>query len=184
MSEAQRHRDTAAHFTLLVDGATDWDAPVPVEGWVARDVVGHLTAWLPEFLRGAGVEMAPVPADPVEAWHDHVAQVQTILDHPATPGRVLRNPHTGEMPLATAIDRIYTTDVFMHTWDLARATGQDDTLDPQACAELLAGMTPIEQMLRDSGQYGPRVAVPADADPQTQLISFLGRDPYWTAHRD
>lgn len=55
-------------------------------------------------------------------------------------------------------------------------------MDPQACAGLLAGMTPIEQMLRDSGQYGPRVAVPADADPQTQLIGFLGRDPYWTAH--
>lgn len=110
--------------------------------------------------------------------------MQTILEDPATPGLVLSNPHTGEMPLATAIDRSYTTDVFMHTRDLARSTGQDDTLDPQACAGLLAGMTLIEQMLRDSGQYGPRVTVPADADPQTQLISFLGRDPYWTAHRD
>ncbi len=184
MSEAQRHRDTAARFTQLVDGATDWDAPAPVEGWTARDVVGHLTAWLPAFLQGAGIEMAPVPADPVAAWHAHVAQVQTILEDASTPGRVLSNPHTGEMPLATAIDRIYTTDVFMHTWDLARSTGQDDTLDPQACAGLLAGLTPIEQMLRDSGQFGPRVAVPADADPQTQLIGFLGRDPYWTANRD
>ena len=183
MSEAQRHRDIAARFTQLVDGATDWDAPAPVEGWDARDVVGHLTAWLPAFLQGAGVEMASVPADPVDAWHARVAQVQTILEDPATADQVLSNPHTGDMPLATAIDRIYTTDVFMHTWDLARATGQDDTLDPQACAELLAGMTPIEQMLRDSGQYGPRVAVPDDAGPQAQLIGFLGRDPYWTANR-
>ncbi len=184
MSEAHRHRDTAARFTLLVDGATDWDAPAPVEGWTARDVVGHLTTWLPAFLGGAGIEMAAVPADPVGAWHDHVAQVQRILDDPATAGKVLRNPHTGEMPLATAIDRIYTTDVFLHTWDLARSTAQDDTLDPQACADLLAGMTPIEQLLRDSGQYGLRVAVPADASPQAQLIGFLGRDPAWTAPRD
>lgn len=184
MSEAQRHREIAARFSQVVDGATDWDAPAPVAGWTARDVVGHLTTWLPTFLQGAGVEMDSVPPDPVQAWHAHVAQVQAILENPATPARVLSNPNIGEMPLATAIDRIYTTDVFMHTWDVARATGQDDTLDPEACAGLLAGMTPIEQMLRDSGQYGPRVDVPADADPQTQLIGFLGRDPYWNGHRN
>ena len=34
----------------------------------------------------------------------------------------------------------------MHTWDLARATGQDDRLDPDFCAQLLAGMEPIEEM--------------------------------------
>jgi len=38
MSEAQRHRDTAARFTLLVDGVTDWDAPAP---WRA----GRLATW-------------------------------------------------------------------------------------------------------------------------------------------
>jgi hypothetical protein len=32
-------------------------------------------------------------------------------------------------------------------------------------------------MLRASGQYGPRVEVPADADVQTRLIAFIGRDP-------
>ena len=180
MSESRRHRETAARFTELVDGASDWDAPAPVQGWTARAVVGHLTGWLPAFLQGAGVEMAPVPADPVGAWHGHAGQVQAILDDPATPARILRNPHIGEMPLATAIDRIYTTDVFMHTWDLARSTGQDDTMDPLACEGLLAGMTPIEQMLRDSGQYGPRVPVSVEASPQDRLIGFLGRDPHWT----
>ena len=184
MSEAQRHRETAARFSEVVDGTTDWDASAPVAGWTARDVVGHLTTWLPAFLEGAAVQMQPVSDDPVLAWHSQVAQVQAILEDPGTRDRVLSNPHIGDMPLATAIDRIYTTDVFMHTWDLARATGQDDTLDPDACAGLLAGMTPIEAMLRDSGQYGPRVEVPADADPQTQLIGFLGRDPWWTRAQD
>jgi uncharacterized protein (TIGR03086 family) len=83
----------------------------------------------------------------------------------------------GEMPLPEAVDRFYTTDVFLHTWDLARATRQDERLDPQHCAELLAGMAPIEELLRSSGQYGPRVPVPADADAQTQLMGFIGRDP-------
>ena len=67
----------------------------------------------------------------------------------------------------------------MHTWDLARATGQDVDLDPDFCAELLAGMEPMEQVMRDSGQYGPRVAVPETADAQARLLGFIGRDPAW-----
>ena len=47
---------------------------------------------------------------------------------------VLTNPHIGEVPLDRAIDQFYTADVFMHTWDLARATGQDDRLDADLCA--------------------------------------------------
>ena len=35
----------------------------------------------------------------------------------------------------------------MHTWDLARATGQDDRLDPDFCAALLAGMEPMEDAI-------------------------------------
>ena len=36
---ADDHRRVAADFTKVVDGVTDWDAPAPVEGWAARDVV-------------------------------------------------------------------------------------------------------------------------------------------------
>ena len=50
-----------AAFTDRVRGTRDWDAPAPVAGWTARDVVGHLTEWLPAFLAGgAGIEL---PAD-------------------------------------------------------------------------------------------------------------------------
>jgi hypothetical protein len=90
------------------------------------------------------------------------------------------NPHTGALPLHHAIDQFYTADVFMHTWDLARATGQDDRLDPDFCVQLLAGMEQMEQVIRSSGQYGARVEVPDDADPQTRLLGFIGRDPCWT----
>ena len=81
---------------------------------------------------------------------------------------------------APNVDQFYTSDVFMHTWDLARATGQDDRLDPEYCATLLAGMEPIEQVMRSSGQYGTRVPVTGDADAQTKMLSFIGRDPGWT----
>ena len=81
------------------------------------------------------------------------------------------------MSLEQAIDMIYTTDVFMHRWDLARATGQDETLDPDKCAVMFEGMLPMDEMLRQSGQYGPRVDVPDDADVQTKLLAFIGRTP-------
>ena len=91
----------------------------------------------------------------------------------------MSNPHIGEMSLHTAVDMIYNADVFMHTWDLARATGQDDRLDPAFCEQLVTGMAGMEEVLRGSGQYGPAVPVPADADPQTRLLGFIGRDPFW-----
>jgi hypothetical protein len=42
-------------------------------------------------------------------------------------------------------------------------------------------MEPIEDLMRNSGQYGPRVPVPGDADPQSGLIGFIGRDSGWLA---
>jgi len=85
----------------------------------------------------------------------------------------------GSMELAAMVDRIYTTDVFMHTWDLARATGQDDRLDPAVTGPLVEGMEGMEEVLRSSGQFGVRVPVPDDADAQTRLLGFIGRDPDW-----
>jgi uncharacterized protein (TIGR03086 family) len=183
VSPADRHRAIAGGLTRRVEGATDWDAPAPVAGWTARDVVGHLVEWFPGFLSGgAGIDLPAGPgvhADPVAAWRTQAEAVQALLDDPATADRVLSNPHTGDLPLPEAIDRFYTSDVFMHTWDLARATGQDETLDPAECADLLAGMQPIEELLRSSGQYGAAVPVPDDADVQTRMLAFIGRDPEW-----
>jgi uncharacterized protein (TIGR03086 family) len=180
---AERHRQVAGAFSARVLGTRDWEVPAPVAGWAARDVVRHLTQWFPEFLAsGARVELARGPevdVDPVAAWQVHADAVQELLDDPATPARLLTNPHIGELPLDVAIDRFYTVDVFMHTWDLARATGQDDRLDEELCAELLAGMEPMEGVIRSSGQYGERVPVPPGADARTQLLGFIGRDPSW-----
>ncbi|MBN9101742.1 MULTISPECIES: TIGR03086 family metal-binding protein [unclassified Pseudonocardia] len=182
MSDAgEWHRKVADAFTGRVRDTTDWDAPAPVDGWRARDVVGHLTSWFPAFLAsGTGIELTPGAGDdPAADWTAQTAAVQKLLDDPATAGVVLRNPHIGEMPLPDAITNIYVSDVFMHTWDLARAGGLDDRLDPEFCAQLLGGMEQMDEVLRSSGQYGPRVPVPDDASPQDRLIGFIGRDPQW-----
>jgi uncharacterized protein (TIGR03086 family) len=181
---AERHREIGRVFTDRVRGTRSWDAPCPVAGWTARDVVRHLVEWLPSFLAGgSSVRLPAVPSvddDPIGAWQAHVDAVQALLDDPATTELTLSNRHIGQLPLDRAIDQFYTSDVFMHTWDLARATGQDDRLDPEFCALLLAGMEPLEDVIRSSGQYGPRVPVKDDADTQAKLLAFIGRDPQWT----
>lgn len=181
---AQRHREVAGAFTDLVLATPAWEAPTPVNGWVARDVVRHLTEWFPAFLAaGAGVELARGPTvddDPVAAWRVHYDAVQELLDDPATSDRILVDPHIGRVPLDRAVDQFYTADVFLHTWDLGRAGGQDVRLDPDFCRALLGGMEGMEDAMRSSGQYGDRVSVPADADVQTRLLGFIGRNPFWT----
>jgi uncharacterized protein (TIGR03086 family) len=180
---AERHREIGRMFADRVRGTRSWDVPSPVAEWTARDVVRHLTDWFPPFLAGgAGIQLPAGPSvddEPVGAWQAQYEAVQALLDDPATADRVLSNPHIGEVPLDRAIDQFYTADVFMHTWDLARATGQDDRLDGDFCAGLLAGMEPIEEIMRSSGQYGPRVPVTGDADVQTKMLGFIGRDPAW-----
>jgi len=183
---AERHRDVARTFTDRVRGTQVWDVPSPVAGWGARDVVRHLTQWFPAFLAaGAGIELPAGPTvddDPVVAWQVHCDGVQALLDNPATADRVLINRHVGEVPLDRAIDQFYTADLFMHTWDLARATGQDDRLDPDFCMDLLAGMEQMEEAIRSSGlrQQGScaRRRRPADQDAGIHWPRpFLGTGP-------
>lgn len=183
---AEEFRVIAGRFGDVVAGVRpdQWDGPSPVAEWKARDVVRHLVEWLPSFLsNSAGIDLPPGPSvddDPAGAWRHLYDEVLALLEDPASADLLLRNPHIGEMPVPQAISQFFTGDVFQHTWDLARATGQDDTLDPEVCAAMLAGMEPIEELMRQSGQYGPRVEVPEDADVQRRLIGFIGRDPDWT----
>lgn len=178
---AGRHARDAARITALVEGASadDWSRPSPVPEWTALDVVKHLVEWPRDFLKGAGIDLEPldVDADPAAAWKRHVADIQSILDDPA--GRVLSNPNTGDKPVGEAIDQFYTADIWAHSWDLAKALGREPDLGEERCRAALEGMKPIEQLLRDSGQFGPAVPVPDDASPQDKLVAFIGRDPAW-----
>lgn len=180
---AEEHRAIADTFTERVRGVSDWDAPTPVPDWRARDVVRHLVEWFPAFLAdGLALRLPAVPSvddDPVGAWEQHAAAVQAVLDDPANAEVTFAHPRLPQLPLPQAVARFYTGDVFLHTWDLARATGQDDRLDAERCRMMLDGMQPLDEMLRQSGQYGPKVPVAEDADVQDRLVGFIGRDPAW-----
>ena len=177
---AGRHAAVAGGFGRLVAQTPDWSAPAPVDGWTARDVVGHLVGWFPGFLAGGGVDLPAGPAvddDPLAAWQYHSDAVQGLLEQRGD--ETVTHPRAGTHRLADAVDQFYTADVFMHSWDLARAGGQEAGLDEDFAAQLLEGMRPIEQLLRDSGQYGPAVPVPDDAPVVDRLMGFVGRDPAW-----
>jgi uncharacterized protein (TIGR03086 family) len=180
---AARHRSLAANLTRLTEGVVDWDAPTPVPEWRARDVVGHLAEWLPGFLSsGSAVALSPGPPaseDPVGAWSHVRDGVQSVLETASLAAGSYENPHTGRSTVEAAVDQFWTTDVFLHAWDLARASGQEHGMPDATCAQMLADMEPVEEMLRASGQFGVRQAVAPETPAPDRLMAFLGRDPGW-----
>jgi uncharacterized protein (TIGR03086 family) len=183
MSEiSERYGRVAGQFTQRVRAVPPdaWDNPAPCEGWVARDVVGHLTEWLPGFFfERWDLDAPPVPSakeDPVAAWTAVDGVIRAALDDPAIAGQERDTP-MGPNSFEEMVNMICTPDVLVHTWDLARATGLDETLDADAVHRYLAAMQPADQAMRQSEHYGPRIPVPDDADEQTRLIAFVGRQP-------
>jgi uncharacterized protein (TIGR03086 family) len=163
---ADRYPRVAAAFTARVENvpADRWGDPAPCEGWVARDVVRHLVEWVPGFFSSRGVTDLPsgdVEADPAGAWR---ALNDAIV------------AHLGDATFDAAIGQFVLPDVLVHTWDLARATGQDETLDAEEVSGMLVAMEPMDAAIRGE-HFGPRVPVPDDADDQTKLIAFTGRTP-------
>ena len=184
MSEiAERYRTLAAGLTERAQGVPEggWDRPAPCEGWVARDVVRHLVEWMPAmFLSGPGLTAPDGPSvddDPAGAWAALDRALQAALDDPAT-ARSELVMQMGTFALEDAFGMFGMPDVLVHTWDLARATGQDERLDPAEVHRTLDAMSQVDdEMLRGSGHFGPRVEVPEDADEVTRLIAFTGRTP-------
>ena len=89
MTPLEEWDEVGGGFTAKVDGAdpASWDAPAPVPGWVARDVVRHLVEWFPGFLEsGAGVRLevstrwTTTPSPPGTS---SPAEVRALLDDPA-----------------------------------------------------------------------------------------------------
>ena len=181
MSEiTERYERVTGRFTDRVRNvpAGAWDDPSPCEGWTARDVVGHLCEWIPGFFGANGVEFPDLPSveeDPVAAWETVQQTVGRALADPELASREVATPFSTQS-LAETVDMIVTGDVFTHTWDLARATGQDDTLDPDQVQRMVASIGAMpEEAMRADGMFGPPIEVPDDADDQTRYLAYVGR---------
>jgi uncharacterized protein (TIGR03086 family) len=157
-----------------------WEAISPCEPWTARDVARHVVDTHHRVL-GALTGSAPPPlADDVRpdelvaAWQSVSAEVQEALADAERASTVVGGMF-GEQPWEQLVGRLLCADTLIHTWDFARATGQDDILDPEAVAAALGFLTPLDEVIRRPGGFGPKVTPPPGADEQARLLAFVGR---------
>ena len=178
---AERYARVAAALTDRVRQvpAEGWDNPAPCAGWVARDIIRHIVDTSAFFLARthAGAPAGPsVDEDPAGAWAAARDAVLAGLNDPAVAGLEYDTP-MGRSTFEQTVAMFGVGDILVHTWDLARATGLDETLDPGEVHRLLTALEPMDEMMRQGDAFGPKVEVPAEADEQTRLIAFTGRTP-------
>ena len=155
-----------------------WGNQAPCEEWTARDVVQHLVD-TPAIFFGMVDEPAPaggssVDDDPVGAFQHVRRAVQAALEDPAIAERGYDGAF-GKSTFEQGVARFLCADLLVHAWDLARATGQDERLDPEEVHALYEAMLPMDEAIRAPGAFGPKVEPPPGADEQTRLLCFLGR---------
>ncbi|RDI46148.1 TIGR03086 family metal-binding protein [Nocardia mexicana] len=167
-------------------GADQWDSPSACAEWTVRDIAGHVTwaqrqmcAWATgeEFGDRSGAPGSAHPAvqvggDPVEDFRAARAACDAALTDAAL-ARVTQITGIGEIPLA-AILPLLLTDSITHAWDIGHPLGMDIQLPPDLVAR--ADEWARTNVVRAPGFFGPELPPPADADEQTRLLSFLGRE--------
>jgi hypothetical protein len=77
-----------------------------------------------------------------------------------------------------------TRDVLVHTWDMARAVGADDRLDPALCEHFYEALPNDPDALTATGMFDAPVAVGDQIDVQSKLLARLGRNPSWQPSAD
>ncbi len=179
------YRRATETFGTYVHAVPDdrWSAPTPCSEWDVRTLVNHLVGenrWAPPLLAGKTIAEVGdrfdgdlLGDDPKAAWDDSAGEAVAAVQGD---GAMERTVHLsfGDFP-----GREYTLQLFadtlIHGWDLARAIGVDERLDPDlvdACAAWFGG---VEDTYRAGGAIAPRPEMPADADPQTRLLAMFGR---------
>lgn len=176
---SDRYVRVADRFVALVKGVPDgaWGNPSPCEEWTARDVVQHVVDNHPYFLRLVGidpVEAPPVAEDPLSAIDAVTRQMASVLADPALAGRTY-DGHFGTRTLEWAVDRFLADDLVVHGWDLARATGGDESIPPEEVETVMAHSAEWGDAMRGPGAMGPALDPPPDADAQVRLLAHLGR---------
>jgi hypothetical protein len=73
-------------------------------------------------------------------------------------------------------------DVLVHTWDLARTIGADESLDENAVRSAYEALKPMDAMIRSPKVFGPKLEPPKGADVQTEFLYFLGSSDLSVGH--
>jgi uncharacterized protein (TIGR03086 family) len=143
--------------------------------------MGHLVGglrWATGLISGNAGPLPVAPKsiegeEPVTAWKSARHQLEAACTADVLERRV-------QWPFGEqTVDRglgLFSLEVAIHTWDIARATGLDVTLDPELVHFHLTRLRPVGDYLRGPGMYGPELVAPPDASEQDQLLAFLGRE--------
>jgi uncharacterized protein (TIGR03086 family) len=182
---ANRHRRICERFGHEVSTVGDqWQSQSPCSEWDARGVLEHVIGFHDVLLlRPLGEKPQRPKGDPVGRWAATFEALDLLLSRPGLFDTVVDVPRVGNNPPsqidAARIVPLLSLDVLVHTWDLARATGHDISLDPQLCRKFLEGLPSDDTILANTGMYESPRQVPAGSDAQATLLARLGRDPDW-----
>jgi uncharacterized protein (TIGR03086 family) len=182
---ADLHAQALQATGRIVSGvaADRWHAATPCADWDARALVNHLVSgnlWAAELAAGGTIGGVGTRLDGDLLGSDPAAACAASA---AAAAAAFRRPGALDAPCAVSYGPVPGSvyaghrflDVLVHGWDLAVATGQDYTLDPelmQACRQIIE---PQLEAFRSAGALGPEVTVPADASAQTRFLALLGR---------
>ena len=156
--------------------------PTGCNKWDVRELVGHMNGTLTAFaslLEGGEPAAGEPSADPIASYPAGVEKLRSAWHAPdAFEGTVKLGP-MGDIPKETAA-RLAIQEVLAHTWDLAKATGQDTTLPEAVVADALPfgrEFLPAEAFNENGEPFGLAVELPAGASLSDQFAASLGRRP-------
>jgi uncharacterized protein (TIGR03086 family) len=178
----QRATDGFASNVHLV-GAGQWHDPTPCDEWDVRMLVNHVAVeqlWVPPLVAGSSVDDIgdrfdgdQLGDDPVAAWDAAVEAARAAFGAPGTLERTV-GLSSGDKAASEYCWEM-TTDALIHSWDLARGIGADETLDAELVRLVYEQVLPIADHLQETGLFAPPVSVPHDAPLQTKLLALFGR---------
>jgi uncharacterized protein (TIGR03086 family) len=160
-----------------------WSLATPCTRWDVRTLVAHVVdeqRWAPYLLAGGSVDQAgdrfsgdPLGADAYEAWRR--ASGEALQAFSAT--RALERPVSVSAGETSARDYLWqmTVDLAVHAWDLARAIGSDERLNPELIRRICTEAEKNLDEMALSGLFDPPVNVPPHADLQARTLALFGR---------
>jgi uncharacterized protein (TIGR03086 family) len=168
-------------------GAAQWDLPTPCTDWNVKDLVVHLVGgsrMAARLLQGASAEDA-VAVFAAEHGPDLGAELDVALaeelsafEGPQALETTVHHPGAGDVPGATLL-QFRIGDYLLHGWDLARATGADESLPDNLVALTWEGLQPMAPIIGTIGVFGsgPSGSMADDAPLQLRLLDLTGRRP-------
>jgi uncharacterized protein (TIGR03086 family) len=171
---ARLSQDFADKIAAVADDR--WSRPSPCPDWTARDVVRHVVATQGMFLGfiGEQLDTPSVDDDPAAAWDAARARVRAALADPEKATKEYEG-FAGKATFEEGVERFLNFDLLVHNWDLSRAAGLDERLDPDELALVEEKAKAFGDAMRSPQAFGPAINAPDDADEQTRILAFLGR---------